>query len=257
MNLFTQHYGTGDRSLVLLHGWGLNSQVWDFILAPLGAHFAITVVDLPGYGQSQPYDALSLKEMAKVIADHIPSQSIVLGWSLGGLVATQLALDAKEKVKQLILVASSPCFSETEQWPGIKPQVLENFKTQLATDFRRTIDRFIALQSLGTVNASLNTKRLKQAIVDQPQAPLAVLNQGLSILKECDLRDSLPHLDIPTLRIYGALDSLVPRKSILLTDRLWRNSHAVVIEHAAHAPFISHPEAFCSAILTFTDANRD
>lgn len=252
MTIFKQHYGQGDRSLVLLHGWGLNSQVWDFILTPLSAHFSITVIDLPGYGRSQPYGTLSLDAMASNIAPHIPSQSVVLGWSLGGLVAAQLAIDFKDKVKQLIFVASSPCFSERDQWPGITPQVLDNFQTQLATDFRRTIERFIALQSLGTANASLNTKMLKQAIINQPQASLAVLNQGLKILQYDDLREKLCAIEAPTLRIYGALDSLVPRRSIPLTDRLWPASQSAVIEHAAHAPFISHPEEFCEAIIKFT-----
>ncbi|MBT0730860.1 pimeloyl-ACP methyl ester esterase BioH [Rosenbergiella nectarea] len=252
MTLFTQHYGQGDQSLVLLHGWGLNSHVWDFILTPLSSHFSITLIDLPGYGRSQPFDTLSLDEMASHIAPHIPSQSIVLGWSLGGLVAAQLAIDFEEQVKQLIFVASSPCFSERAQWPGITPQVLDNFKTQLATDFRRTIERFIALQSLGTANASLNTKTLKQAIINQPQASLAVLNQGLNILQHDDLREKLSKIAVPTLRIYGALDSLVPRKSIPLLDKLWPTSQSIVIEHAAHAPFISHPEEFCEAIINFT-----
>ncbi|WKX26625.1 pimeloyl-ACP methyl ester esterase BioH [Tatumella ptyseos] len=251
MTLYTQHYGQGIQPLVLLHGWGLNSQVWDFILTPLSPHFSITVIDLPGYGRSQPSDPLSLDEMASHIAPYIPSQSVVLGWSLGGLVAAQLAIDFKEKIKQLIFVASSPCFSERGEWPGITPQVLDNFQTQLATDFRRTIERFIALQSLGTENASLNTRTLKQSIIDQPQASLAVLNRGLSILQHDDLRQKISSIAAPTLRIYGALDSLVPRKSIALTDKLWPASQSIVIEHAAHAPFISHPQEFCEAIIKF------
>ena len=253
MNLFTQRYGTGDRSLVLLHGWGLNSQVWDFILAPLSAHFTITLIDLPGYGRSQPFPVLSLKEMAKEVAQIVPSQSVVVGWSLGGLVASQIALECKDKVKQLILVASSPCFIEKEAWPGIKPQVLEDFQLQLATNFRRTIERFIALQSLGTANASLNTKTLKQAIIDQPQASLAVLEQGLKILQQSDLREKMTNIEVPALRIYGALDSLVPRRGMPQTDVLWPNSQSVVIEQAAHAPFISHPDQFCAEILKFID----
>ena len=252
MTLFTQHYGQGDQSLVLLHGWGLNSQVWDFILSPLSPHFSITLIDLPGYGRSQPYDALSLAELASHIAPYIPSQSVVVGWSLGGLVAAQLAIDYQEKVKQLIFVASSPCFGERDQWPGITPQILDNFQTQLATDSRRTIERFIALQSLGTANASLNTKTLKQAIINQPQASSTVLNQGLKILQFEDLREKVSSIAAPTLRIYGALDSLVPRKSIPLTNKLWPVSHSLVIEHAAHAPFISHPKEFCEAIIKFT-----
>ncbi|WP_241608220.1 pimeloyl-ACP methyl ester esterase BioH [Rosenbergiella australiborealis] len=253
MTIYKEKIGEGNQSIVLLHGWGLNSQVWDFILAPLSPHFSITLIDLPGYGRSQPSAVLSLEAMASEIAQHIPEKSILLGWSLGGLVATQLALDFKNKVEKLILVASSPCFSEQDGWPGIRSQILAAFQEQLTTEFRRTIERFIALQSLGTTNASLNTKKLKQAVINQPQASLAVLNQGLSILQQSDLREKLADIEVPTLRLYGALDSLVPRKSIPLTDALWPNSQAVIIEQAAHAPFISHPALFCKALLKFID----
>lgn len=82
--------------------------------------------------------------------------------------------------------------------------------------------------------------------------PVAVLDGGLAILRDVDLRDQLPRIGMPFLRLYGALDGLVPRRIAALLDAALPASPSVVMEKAAHAPFISHPEAFCQHILDFS-----
>ncbi len=79
-----------------------------------------------------------------------------------------------------------------------------------------------------------------------------MLNGGLEILKTVDLREPLASLAVPHLRIYGYLDGLVPRKVVPLLDALWPESQSLVVAKAAHAPFISHPAEFCSALSAFT-----
>jgi pimeloyl-[acyl-carrier protein] methyl ester esterase len=59
-----------------------------------------------------------------------------------------------ERVQALVTVASSPCFSAQDAWPGIKPEVLAGFQQQLSEDFQRTVERFLALQTMGTETAS-------------------------------------------------------------------------------------------------------
>lgn len=56
--------------------------------------------------------------------------------------ASQIALSRPDRVKALVTVASSPCFSAQEEWPGIKPDVLAGFQQQLSDDFQRTVERF-------------------------------------------------------------------------------------------------------------------
>ncbi len=62
-------------------------------------------------------------------------------------------------------------------------------------------------------------------------------------------RKPLSELGMPFLRMYGRLDGLVPRKIIPLLDALWGNSTSIVFDKAAHAPFISHPQAFCAPLI--------
>jgi len=250
--LWWQTAGTGNCHLVLLHGWGLNAEVWHCISEELASHFTLHLVDLPGFGRSRGFGAMSLDEMARQVLDAAPQNAIWLGWSLGGLVASQIALSQPERVKALVTVASSPCFSAQETWPGIKPDVLASFQQQLSEDFQRTVERFLALQTMGTETARQDARTLKQTVLSLPMPEVEVLNGGLEILKTIDPREPLAALAMPHLRIYGYLDGLVPRKVVPLLDALWPESESQVIAKAAHAPFISHPAEFCSALIALS-----
>ncbi|MDK9355486.1 pimeloyl-ACP methyl ester esterase BioH [Lelliottia sp. V106_10] len=251
-NLWWQTTGTGNVDLVLLHGWGLNAEVWHCIQEELASQFRLHLVDLPGFGRSHGFGAMPLDEMANVVLEHAPQKAIWLGWSLGGLVASQIALTHPERVQALVTVASSPCFAARDEWPGIKPEVLAGFQQQLSEDFKRTVERFLALQTMGTETARQDARMLKSAVLALPMPEVEVLNGGLEILKTVDLREPLAALAVPHLRIYGYLDGLVPRKVVPMLDELWPQSESLVIAKAAHAPFVSHPAAFCTALTALS-----
>ena len=253
-NIWWQTKGQGNVHLVLLHGWGLNAEVWRCIDEELSSHFTLHLVDLPGFGRSRGFGALSLADMAEAVLQQAPDKAIWLGWSLGGLVASKIALDNPGRVSALVTVASSPCFSAQDAWPGIKPEVLAGFQQQLSDDFQRTVERFLALQTMGTETARQDARTLKQTVLSLPMPDVEVLNGGLEILKTIDLREPLASLALPHLRMYGYLDGLVPRKVVPLLDNLWPESQSMVVAKAAHAPFISHPGEFCSALSAFIRA---
>lgn len=250
--LFWQQSGKGKQDIVLLHGWGLNAEVWRTIEVGCGSHFRLHLVDLPGYGRSHLFPPMSLQQMAEVIWQKAPKQAIWLGWSLGGLIASIIALNHQVEIAGLITVASTPCFSQQENWPGIKPTVLTGFEQQLQANFHRTVERFLALQTLGTKTAHEDIRLLKTVLLKQPLPSVAVLNAGLEILRTTDLRQSLLTLNKPFLRIYGDLDGLVPRKVVPIIDGWLPNSPSVIIKHAAHAPFISHPKQFIQLLVNFS-----
>ena len=253
-SLYWHTTGAGDRDLVLLHGWGLNAEVWQHIVPRLGPHFRLHLVDLPGFGRSAAAGPLTLMQMAQQLLPQLPERATLLGWSLGGLVASQLALLQPARVSALISVASSPCFTAQAEWPGIKPDTLTGFQQQLSDDFRRTVERFLALQTMGTENARQDARQLKEVVLSQPMPSVAALQSGLEILRQSDLRPALDALSVPFLRLYGALDGLVPRRIAGELDARWPGSPSVVMEKAAHAPFISHPEAFCRHVTQFIHA---
>ncbi|WP_348666496.1 pimeloyl-ACP methyl ester esterase BioH [Arsenophonus symbiont of Ornithomya chloropus] len=254
-NFFWEKVGTGKQNVVLLHGWGLNSEVWRTIVkVESSANFCFHFVDLPGYGRNYMFPPLSLEEMTEIIWEHAPKQSIWLGWSLGGLIASVIALKYSTEITGLITVASSPCFIQKDNWPGIKSIILQNFEQQLRLDFNNTIERFLELQILDSKKVDEDIKLLKLLILKQPLPSSAVLKKGLRILQNTDLRESLLTFKKPFLRIYGDLDTLVPRKISSIIDTWLPKSFSIIMKHAAHAPFISHPYKFVRLLIDFSDS---
>lgn len=145
------------------------------------------------------------------------------------------------------------CFVEKAQegWPGIRPAVLRGFERQLSADFQLTVHRFLELQALGAPDAQADVQLLKQAIAACPMPDVEILNGGLALLDNSDLRAELRDLTVPGLRLYGSQDGLVPRRVVPLVDELWPGSTSKTIAHAAHAPFVSHPEEFCREVMAF------
>lgn len=234
-------------ALVLLHGWGVNSAVFA-PLYPVLREYKVYYVDLPGFGFSQPVYG-DIKDWAALLANNLPDNAIWLGWSLGGLIATQVALDFPDKVKGLITVTSSPCFiaQKTDNWPGIAPQVLTEFQRQLTQDLPQTLDRFLAIQSMGSISAKEDIKQLRQLLLAKPLPDKQTLAQGLQMLSEVDLRKKVTSLTLPWLRIWGRLDGLVPKR-VIPHMPVSVNTHDLVIAKASHAPFISHTDEFVQGL---------
>jgi pimeloyl-[acyl-carrier protein] methyl ester esterase len=248
--------GRNDKPvLVLLHGWGLNHAVWQQMRPQLSEHFQVLTPDLPGFGLAASYpQPYTLADIAAIVAEQIPTGSLLLGWSLGGMVATQIALDYPQKVKALALVASSPYFVASEAWPGMAPAVLRQFAQALAKDVAQTIDRFLAIQALGSETARQEIKLLKQALLSLPLPQPEALAGGLALLAEQDLRPHLSALKMPVAGCFGRLDSLVPVAMLESLQLLLPHAKLTVIAKASHAPFISHPLEFQHWLLDWAQS---
>ncbi|TWX58652.1 pimeloyl-ACP methyl ester esterase BioH [Colwellia hornerae] len=239
--------------LVFIHGWGLNSGVWQPSVEVLKEYFEVITVDLPGFGANLEHSLFpyTLAEIATLIQGSVAKPAVYIGWSLGGLVASEIALNFPKQVKALITVASSPCFVEQENWLGIKPNVLTLFHRQLAEDTTKTINNFLKIQAMGSPHLRHDIKLLRELVMGFPQPTKTTLDESLKLLTTVDQRESLAQISIPFLRLYGKLDGLVPRKAIAAITALSPNSNVVIFEQASHAPFISHPEAFIETVTTW------
>lgn len=238
------------QTLVFLHGWGVNAAIFDPVVKQLSTNYQVICLDLPGFGdQVEQFPApYSLANVAKELSNTIPPSSIVIGWSLGGLVATQLALEYPEKVAKLVTIASSPAFVAKDNWPGIKPDVLAMFHRQLEGDISKTLAGFLKLQAMGSPHVRDDIRIIKQLVEQKPQPSKAVLDSGLDILADVDLRDQLENISQPFLRIYGKLDALVPHKAIVQIDDMAPASKSCILPKASHAPFISHQVEFIEVL---------
>ncbi|WP_083595341.1 pimeloyl-ACP methyl ester esterase BioH [Alteromonas sp. RW2A1] len=240
--------------IVLLHGWGMNSGAFSSFIPYLQDSFRVTTIDLPGFGENvaalpSPY---TVDALAKLCAAQLPKDCVLIGWSLGGLVAQKIAINAPEKLSGLITIASTPRFSAGHCWPGIAEDLLNMFEAQLEKDYKKTLERFLAIQAMGSATAKNDIKTIRQQITDYPDPAEEALKRGLSILANEDLRAQIGRIMTPTLRLYGRLDSLVPTAGIDRVCELHPQADTVVMPHASHAPFISHPQQTADIIYRFS-----
>lgn len=237
--------GSG-KPLVVLHGWGLNSAVWQPIRQHLIEQFEIYWVDLPGHGINADISLLDVKQAANLLELVLPDGAHVLGWSLGGLIAQQLAVQCPDKVKSLVLIASNRSFVQRENWQSAMPaDVLDTFANNLQDDLATTLKRFLALQFMGVKGGKAQVKSLQESLLEYPPNESA-LNTGLDMLKNADFLNT--ELNCHTHWILGKLDRLVPVSLADVLEGLLNNT-VDIIDKAGHAPFISHPDECVANIL--------
>jgi pimeloyl-[acyl-carrier protein] methyl ester esterase len=235
----------------MLHGWAMHGGVFEPICASLGEHYRIHRVDLPGHGRSRADAHFALAPIAAALAQRFPSAHW-LGWSLGGLLACQLALDHPQAARSLTLVGASPRFTVAEDWPcAVAAAVFEQFAQALANDVGRTLERFLALETLGAEHAQDERHWLRQLLHSVPSPSAQILTEGLAILQATDLRARLPQLACPSLWIGGRRDRLVPAEALQRAAALAPAGQSLIIDATAHAPFIGRPQAFSDALLAF------
>ncbi|HET9106088.1 MAG TPA: alpha/beta fold hydrolase [Steroidobacteraceae bacterium] len=243
-------------TLALLHGWGLNLRVWDGLADALSDRFRIVAVDLPGHGLSDWLpESGSLAGQAEQVHEAVSALAgsySLLGWSLGGQIALQLAAAGPDAavIDRLVLIAATPRLSAGPDWPcGAPPQRLAAQEASLRTDYRRTVADFLELQVRGSAGGEAALAQLRAALFAHGEARPQALARGLELLRDGDLRPLLSAVAQPALVIAGQYDRVtLPAASQALAELL-KDARFIEIRRAAHAPFLSHlPQV--SALLT-------
>lgn len=233
--------------IILLHGWGMNKTIWSEVikLLPQNIQARIRCLDLPGYGDNRlELDDYNLAALTSWLASEVDKPSIVIGWSLGGLLAQNLTFCFPEKVIKLGLIASSPKFMKSDTWPGIKSDVLTLFLNQLSKDHVKTVERFLAIQAMGSESARKDITALKNVVLNVELPSQIALQEGLRILQDVDLTEQLSQLTCPVFALFGKLDSLVPIAVEQEVKKINPNIQTSCFDKSSHAPFISDTAKF-------------
>jgi pimeloyl-[acyl-carrier protein] methyl ester esterase len=238
--------------LVLLHGWAMHGGVFAPLVARLRGRFTLHVVDLPGHGLSRDADVpLALDACVDAIAALVP-RAPWCGWSLGGLVALQAAATLPQQVPALAMVCASPCFVRGSDWKfGVSAEIFRDFAAGLRSDYRATLDRFVALEAFGSEHAKDEIRALRDELFARGEPAAQALADGLVLLETSDLRGRLPTLRVPNLWLAGRRDRLVDPRAMRDAAALARNARFAVIEHAGHAPFLTHADAVATQLIDF------
>lgn len=253
MTVFVETAGRGP-DLALLHGWGLNGAVWSGVREALAERYTLHLVDLPGHGRSAGARVSTREALVDAVAHVLPPRAHVMGWSLGGHTALALAATYPHRVDRLITVCTTPRFVAGEGWDfGKAPAVLADFARRLGEDYEATIRNFLALQALHLPQAREHVRELQRAVKAHGAPPATALQACLGILSTSDIRDRIGGIAHPALVLQGDHDALTsPAAAAWLADTL-PNAQYRLMEHAAHAPFLSHREDFVAHVLAFLE----
>ncbi len=253
MSLHIEVVGQGP-ALVLIHGWALHGGVFAPLVQRLAARYQLHLVDLPGHGHSHDDPTpLRLPYVVNAIAAATPP-AVWCGWSLGGLFALHAAATLPQ-VRALAMIAATPRFVRADDWPhAVEPAVFEQFGQDLATDYRGTLERFLALDAMGSEHARQELRTLRDLLVARGQPAPRALQEGLRLLETTDLRGALPGLGKPSLWLAGQRDRLVSARAMLAAAALAPAARTQVVAHGGHAPFLGHADEVAAQLQHFVAA---
>ncbi|MEJ0098992.1 MAG: pimeloyl-ACP methyl ester esterase BioH [Pseudomonadota bacterium] len=238
--------------IVMLHGWGMNLRVFDLLRTDLAA-FETWAIDLPGHGRSPWWpEAARFEVQQQAVLDALPQRCVLVGWSFGAKLALAIAAAEPRRVAGLVLLAASPKFARSEDWPhGMEKQALRAFDAVLAQDWRRTLQDFIALQLRGSRGAEQAQQVIESALAAQGAPRREALVAGMALLDSIDLRAQVPRLTQPTLLVAGRNDRVTPPGAAQWLARELPHASLVEIARAGHAPMVSHHAEVAAAMNDF------
>lgn len=245
--------------LLLIHGWAFNRRVFDPLEEPLvRAGIQPLFWELPGHGREPPTGPeATLEAWAAACLASLPREPLmILGWSLGGLVAMELGRRYPERVRGLILVSTTPRFVSGPDWTaGHDLQVFEDFERDLESHYEKTLRDFLLLHIYNVATARKIMPMLRKALASGGAPSRTGLRAGLEILKASDLREALRReLKPPVALIGGRQDRLVMPEAIeWMAETL--GIQAAWLAPAGHVPFLTDPDWFIRQLTSFIDAH--
>lgn len=232
--------------LILLPGWGLGVSPLEPLAAALhglNEHLRVQVEPLPALASSD------LDEWLDELDASLPDNAWLGGWSLGGMLASELAARRGERCCGLLTLASNPCFVARDSWPNAMPgATFEAFLAGCHADAPVTLKRFGLLCAKGAADPRGLARLLTSAA---PQTPSDVLMSGLELLAQLDTRDALVAYRGPQLHLFAGLDELVPAEAASDLLSLLPDVEIGLIEQAGHAFLLEDPHGVAGAIQAF------
>ena len=240
--------GGAGRPLLILHGAG-GAGSWLPFMADLAARHDVIVPEHPGFGASDTPDWLdTIADLANFYLDVLDQLDLtgvdLVGLSLGGWVAAELAVRNTRRLNSLTLVAAA----------GIHVKGVDQIDPFLRSEEQRIRDFFHDQKRADEMVARL----LRPEFED-----IGLKNQATTARLIWQPRGYDPHLhkwlhriDVPTLLLWGANDRLLPKDYAFAYQRLIPGSKAVIIPDCGHLPQIEQRQAFVAALEDFLAGMR-
>ena len=249
-------YPTGSAKLhrepvVLIHGWGNNSEIWQTLPQKLSNYIDVYTLDLPGFGNSQPIDDYSEQSLIDWLYSQLPQTCYLVGLSLGGMLCRSFAAQYPERVLGLITLSTNLKFVADSNYSSAMPSAdFQQFSAIWDQDPSACLNRFFGLQAQGDHQQRQLIRQLRNmsanidAVGGKPM---------LKLLADIDSTQLIDQIRSPSLSIFGAKDCLVP---VQASNQLPESNEIFVIDSAAHLPHLSCEPEVLEKIRHFIEKLR-
>lgn len=238
------------EKLLILHGWGSNSERWQKVKKLLEAEgIEVLVLDLPGFGKiPPPSEVWGRSDYINWIFQKVKEKGWqkfnLLGHSFGGGLATKIAFEFSERIEKLILCA-----------PAIIRR--RSIKSYLFYWVAFIGKRFLSLPGLKKLKPLAQKLIYKFAGTRDYYLADGIMKEVMKkIWKEENLFPFLEKIEIPTLILWGEKDDVLPLKDAYQIKEKIRNSEIKIIPKAKHSPHREKPEETAKVVLDFIKSNK-
>ena len=240
--------------LVLIQGMGLDRLGWEPVLRKLRRRFRLVLVDNRGVGHSgRPTGSFTVTDMAGDIVAVLDAAGInrahVLGASLGGMVAQELAISHPERVDGLVLACTAPGWPFTYPMPVASIRAIASASRMTAKAARRRHTEN-ALAAATVRNRPELVDRLLELQGARPADADVLPAQAVAGARYAGWNRQR-HIEARTLVLHGGADRVVnPRNGRLLADRI-PGARLVIFPELGHLLFWEDPDGFADALTSF------
>ncbi|MDE6813882.1 MAG: alpha/beta hydrolase [Duncaniella sp.] len=243
LNLHYTDSEKGEKTIVLMHGWGCSHATLASIeRTALACGYRVVNVDFPGFGTSEePADVWGVEEYTRQIEALIKEldvkSPVLLGHSFGGRVGILYA--SRNSVEKLILVDAA----------GIKPTRTFKYYWKVYT-FKAMKRLMYLIYGKEKAERMLDAKRAKAGSSDYASAS-PMMRRILSKVVNEDLTDRLDKIKAPTLLVWGENDTATPLKDAKKMEGLIPDAGLVSFPGCGHYSFLDNPGQFAAVLRSF------
>jgi pimeloyl-ACP methyl ester carboxylesterase len=253
--------GSGPREpVVFVHGLGGQWQNWLENIPRAAQERRVIALDLPGFGLSpMPRDEITISNYGRVVNELCEQLDLgvveVVGNSMGGYIAAEVAIQFPDRVDRLILVSAAGISSaDLALQPVMTLGRIATAITSWGAARHRQLAsrpkaRHLALALVARYPARLKADLAYEGFFKGTGKP--GFDDALRACLDYDFRDRLPEISRPTLIVWGEQDSIIPVKDAHEFERLIRDSRKVVMAETGHISMAERPVAFNDLMMDF------